>query len=585
MSKFQVPLAISSTRLTIMEFWSAVILYHDRPHLVNRKILAASQCLFYRALLPERDIDKFTEVFTRSSILYEMRQLKSVTKDNITENFIRNIVDCYYKNFELIESSESDFAESHTGLFVSIRILLPRNKVSTNSVEVVLFNKPKNSAIFLAVTELDKLPCAPPFPYQIELNDNLNLRISLNSFEDADTASAEWLAIHLFSKLLKWSKEENKVGVKSLSLISMDNYGLVYNRLKQQYAEELIQKWPSKTTTNPQKYVYEDLAIACYLICLWNHFNKSDISFVDCGCGNGLLVFILNQEGYKGYGIDIRRRAIWDIYSDDTVLQIDTVSPDSRFTNSTWIIGNHSDELTPWIPVIALKSSPKTNYFVLPCCPHDFSGQKYIRENTGVSQYSDYLSYIERISKKCGFDTKIDKLRIPSTKRVCLVGYANASPVSRDSLIKEIDEFIDKRSRNVFVVRNNVEEVRNCTKLSKSLLQKVVCDIVQLLLTQGKCIKKSNGGKWNKGSSVTISSICQSLNKEDLKKLKNECGGVQTLLKNHRYLFVVDKGMVELRLPYKFADVGEKYRTKPCWYYRNHEHGCLLNAEECAYVH
>ncbi len=80
------------------------------------------------------------------------------------------------------------------------------------------------------------------------------------------------------------------------------------------------------------------------------------------------------------------------------------------FPDFDWLIGNHSDELTPWIPVMAarltflecdcaqgmcgytaiycsgcveaiigvsytFRSSYKTKYFVLPCCPHDFDGK------------------------------------------------------------------------------------------------------------------------------------------------------------------------------------------------------------------
>lgn len=44
--------------------------------------------------------------------------------------------------------------------------------------------------------------------------------------------------------------------------------------------------------------------------------------FVDLGCGNGLLVYILNSEGHKGVGFDIRRRKIWDTYPSFVVLKV-----------------------------------------------------------------------------------------------------------------------------------------------------------------------------------------------------------------------------------------------------------------------
>lgn len=587
MNVLKVPLATSSTQLCTKEFWNSVMLYHNRPHLVNRKLLAASQVLFYKINLPNKEAYKIQDAFSKPSILYEMRKLKSLTKEYISVQFIKNIVEGCFKVFELLESSAINFDEWNEGIFISVRILLPRNRVCPACLEVAILNKNKNSALFLAVGELGKLLCAPPFSYEIELNAYLNLVINLNNFEDADTASAEWLGDILFTKLMKWSKEENSACMKSLSLVEVDEYCITYNRLKLRYAEDLVQKWPSKTTTNPQKYIFEDLAIASYLICLWKTYNQMDINFVDLGCGNGLLVFLLNKEGYKGYGIDLRKRPIWEIYPQEICLQVGTVSPDSIFPQSTWIIGNHSDELTPWIPVVALKSSPQTNYFVLPCCPYEFSGKKYIRENTSISQYSDYMLYIEKVSKKCGFETKIDKLRIPSTKKVCLVGITSSSVAldTRKLLISTIDEFINNRSTKNFTARNSIEKVRNCTKIDRNIINKVVKDIVYLLLNTKNDIQKYDGSEWNRGSSLSISLICENLSKDDLKNLKKECGGVQTLLRNHRYLFEVEKGSVQLRLPYHLKDVGNKYRDKPCWYFRHHLTGCLLRTEECAYKH
>lgn len=45
-------------------------------------------------------------------------------------------------------------------------------------------------------------------------------------------------------------------------------------------------------------------------------------SFVDMGCGNGLLVHILNSEGYKGVGYDVRSRKMWAQYPSSTDLKV-----------------------------------------------------------------------------------------------------------------------------------------------------------------------------------------------------------------------------------------------------------------------
>lgn len=45
-------------------------------------------------------------------------------------------------------------------------------------------------------------------------------------------------------------------------------------------------------------------------------------SFVDMGCGNGLLVHVLNSEGYNGVGLDVRSRKMWTQYPQSTVLKV-----------------------------------------------------------------------------------------------------------------------------------------------------------------------------------------------------------------------------------------------------------------------
>lgn len=61
--------------------------------------------------------------------------------------------------------------------------------------------------------------------------------------------------------------------------------------------------------------------------------------------------------------------------NDTPSLQVCTLTPsaDTLFPEYDWLIGNHSDELTPWLPVMAARSSFKTRFFVLPCCAHDFN--------------------------------------------------------------------------------------------------------------------------------------------------------------------------------------------------------------------
>jgi tRNASer (uridine44-2'-O)-methyltransferase len=93
------------------------------------------------------------------------------------------------------------------------------------------------------------------------------------------------------------------------------------------------------------------------------------------GCGNGLLPHLLTQEGFNGKkssvkttnfhilgcGIDARTRRIWDQFAEKgTDLRKTSMDPSDPAcpaipSETDFLIGNHSDELTPWIPILAAR--------------------------------------------------------------------------------------------------------------------------------------------------------------------------------------------------------------------------------------
>lgn len=224
-------------------------------------------------------------------------------------------------------------------------------------------------------------------------------------------------------------------------------------------------------------------------------------------------------------------------------------SDKNLFPEYDWLIGNHSDELTPWLPVIAAKSSYTTRFFVIPCCPHDFAC-KYRRRDAGRSQYSDYLEYVKEVGTVCGFEVWQDKLRIPSTKRICFIGQ-NRTYRKEDAqrIIKDIDRFVRQRERTNSIVseqqegnndiitkvqqegnrditakdgehvekqlindtdrgkcsekrqcpsnlwsgnfkaRDSVQQVRNCTQLKKGLREELVSTVANMLMEKKHIIK------------------------------------------------------------------------------------------------
>ncbi|EXJ80233.1 hypothetical protein A1O1_08375 [Capronia coronata CBS 617.96] len=174
-----------------------------------------------------------------------------------------------------------------------------------------------------------------------------------------------------------------------------------YTRLKQRYAQDLISRWAE--STEPSKHVFEDLSIAAFVIELWKQMYSSPNTFpgfVDIACGNGVLTYVLIQEGYRGRGFDARRRKTWAVlgldqhldemicvpqpFVDHAPADMDDLLSDTRvhsglFEPGTFIISNHADELTPWTPILAALSCPGSPlpFLSIPCCSHALSGAKH----------------------------------------------------------------------------------------------------------------------------------------------------------------------------------------------------------------
>ena len=92
-----------------------------------------------------------------------------------------------------------------------------------------------------------------------------------------------------------------------------------HNYLKERYGKNLVADWPE--VTDPQKFVFEDIAIAAYLLTIFSRSHDRPVRFIDIGCGNGLLVYLLVKEGHIGKGIDIRRRNIWSRFEGNWDIQ------------------------------------------------------------------------------------------------------------------------------------------------------------------------------------------------------------------------------------------------------------------------
>jgi tRNASer (uridine44-2'-O)-methyltransferase len=227
-------------------------------------------------------------------------------------------------------------------------------------------------------------------------------------------------------------------------LVEKSDYQDLYISLKNKYAKSLIRDWIE--TTDPLKHVFEDLSLAAFLILLWSQNRGKKTKFVDVGCGNGVLVYILTLEGYEGYGFDARRRKSWGIFPADVQCRLleqilipkfledvagDQIH-DGTFEDGTFLISNHADELTPYTPILAALTS-NSGFLAIPCCEHDFSGAKVggglLRkrkdeecDDAGQGRYGMYCEWVCEIARQAGWLVEKEMLRIPSTRNIGIVG-------------------------------------------------------------------------------------------------------------------------------------------------------------------
>ncbi|XP_071945097.1 probable tRNA (uracil-O(2)-)-methyltransferase [Antedon mediterranea] len=670
----------NSCSCSFNDFCKAVDVWLMKPHVLNRRICTSQ--MLWRKEIPNTKLLTFLEGCINSDAEC------TAVQDN--------------------SSNDSKCVEC------CLRKLLPRNRRNETVNEIIVIDNSSATVIFIPLenpsASIPSLGCENLINntgYKIEFNESdhsLKLFVgqdySISATSSFARPSIPWLKNQLLPKLIKWATENNEdSGNQFTSLVAMDKYSKLYAELKQKYGAKFVKLWTE--VTDPQKFVYEDVAIAAYILTLWRQETDelgltTPQSFIDLGCGNGLLVHILTCEGHRGKGVDLRKRKIWDLYGEETCLEESAITPsDSNlFPEYDWLIGNHSDELTPWIPVIASRSSFNTRYFVLPCCFHDFN-RKFARVNSNQGQYRAYLDFVFEIGQICGFTVLEDRLRIPSTKRICHVGktrtYKQEEQKKIDSKIKEL---IEKRSstkktdysnnmqvicesessdsyrikreldetQNVscqkiqridqhdkttcgddsknwvqgFTAREKVERVRNCATVCRDLRQEIVNKVALKLLEEGGVQLRSDTlvkdtsltdndslddtpasatpatdthsfeddtqtvvKEWRRGGELYLSAVASFLGSDTLKKLKQECGGLKTLLKNANQVFEVSGNTVKIRdwanrenEPGKahasLKNIQDKellFKTKHCWFHSNHPDGCPRKDHTCPFAH
>ncbi|VDC01628.1 unnamed protein product [Peniophora sp. CBMAI 1063] len=283
-------------------------------------------------------------------------------------------------------------------------------------------------------------------------------------------------------------------------IVPREEYQDMYLIMRERH-KHLVNEWHE--STDPLKHVFEDIGIATYLMMLWKTTDDAsymrpsgDFSedepwrrwprpaggFIDLGCGNGLLTHILTAEGYAGQGIDLRARVSWEHYPPASraalrVLALDPTSEELSDTDlpaNAFLIGNHADELSPWVPVLATRTQA-AGYLSIPCCAwsfdarfdrtrdvpyEDIGDEAEFVESLGLgadgstsSSYAAYRVWLASLSAHCGWVVECDALRIPSTRNWAIVGRKRS-----DDAQEEVQERIDNillhvKQRGVFKTR------------------------------------------------------------------------------------------------------------------------------------
>jgi tRNASer (uridine44-2'-O)-methyltransferase len=111
--------------------------------------------------------------------------------------------------------------------------------------------------------------------------------------------------------------------------------------------------------------------------------------------------------------------------------------PDVLLPTGCFLIGNHADELTPWIPALATRHLA-SGYLSIPCCAWTFDARfdrardvpvcavdaesLNLGGEGGSSSYALYRVWLAALSVHCGWAVEVEMLRIPSTRNWAIVG-------------------------------------------------------------------------------------------------------------------------------------------------------------------
>lgn len=454
---------------------------------------------------------------------YEL--VKDFTSDNLDKDVIINEIESddqiLMRGINDIELRYVPVPKNFKPLVEVVRRVIPRNPskdyIINQSCMIMRNSKDKSTLVLYTphISTAEEIPFYLPPSKSIGIlfnENNSKLSIHYLPFDNQNIDVFKKLEpaerpIRIAYRLLNTSKKHSngvmtgyQKRVNHDRVVDKQSFQDRYIALKQKYAKNLVDNWSEKT--DPRKHVFEDIAIAAFLIELWKkiYTSQNEFEFRDLGCGNGILAYILMMEGYKGEGIDARERKSWSDYPEHIRLNLKEqvvipsallrphplmltqnpylvdngqewkvpihLKPQHQGTNktnnknvqvvecytsnqllndekvcitefppNTFIIGNHSDELTCWIPLLGYP------FMVIPCCSHNLNGEKaryqVLKQNKtnggekGNSRYQGLVDHVEMLASLCGWKVEREMLRIPSTRNAAVISYQPSQMIGR----------------------------------------------------------------------------------------------------------------------------------------------------------
>ncbi len=126
--------------------------------------------------------------------------------------------------------------------------------------------------------------------------------------------------------------------------------------------------------------------------CKWSRLSISQTLSDTQASDSRYRVYILQSEGFSGYGFDLRERKSWATYTSPCPdLRVESLNPvellscglepdaaaaEWPFPRDSFLIFNHADEMTPWCPLLAaLTPGERVGFLNIPCCLHELVGR------------------------------------------------------------------------------------------------------------------------------------------------------------------------------------------------------------------